>query len=126
MLWGQGVAGSELRNGSRLIGEDFFGKEGMNANTGWIGSGYMNAGYFGVILYAMLMGLVLRVLDNLSTRRRLGLVVSLSLLPMIAMITSADLPTGMLTHGGGIVILLLHIKWFDRVTSGPTTMPNTA
>ena len=114
-LWGNGGRGAELRNGRFLIGEDYFGREEMSANTGWIGAGYMNSGYFGVILYAVLIGLMLRALDSLSSRRRFRQVIALSLLPMISMVTSSDLPTAILTHGGGFAFLLLHIKWIERV-----------
>ena len=114
MLWGHGVANSELRNGAQLVGEQVFGSSTMSANTGWIGSGYMNAGYYGILLYAVLIGLIYAVLDSISSHERLALVVSLSLLPIISLLMSSDLPTALFTHGGGLAILLLHISLPSR------------
>jgi hypothetical protein len=114
MLWGHGVANSELRNGAQLVGENVFDSNVMSANTGWVGSGYMNAGHYGILFYAIVIGLIFSVLDSVSSNERLALVISLSLLPVISLLTSSDLPTSMLTHGGGLVILLLHINWPSR------------
>ncbi|MGB5970515.1 MAG: hypothetical protein WBG70_19535, partial [Spirulinaceae cyanobacterium] len=40
-----------------LIGLEYFGREETSANTGWIGSGYANAGFIGVYLYSVLIGI---------------------------------------------------------------------
>jgi hypothetical protein len=114
MLWGHGVANSELRNGAQLVGEQVFGSSTMSANAGWIGAGYMNAGYYGIFLYAILIGLIYSVLDSISSYERRALVVSLSMLPITSLLTSSDLPTSLLTHGGGLAILLLHISLPSR------------
>ena len=46
------------------IGFYFYGTELQGAITGWLGSGYMNAGYLGVYLYAFLLGLIFSFIDS--------------------------------------------------------------
>lgn len=90
---------------------DFTGIGGKDtaANNGFLATGYMQLGWLGVILYpfaaAILVGLV-----NLFGRRSPGFVAAVCFYPFAALFTSSDLPTAILTHGIGLLLLLL---WLD-------------
>ena len=90
-----------------LIGLEYFGKEEMSANTGWIGSGYANAGLWGVMLYSILIGVLLAFLDSYSYRLGKQIIVALFVLPIFTIITSTDFLTMFLTHGLLLSLLLL-------------------
>jgi len=103
-----------------LIGEAA-GTE-ANANATFLATGYMHAGFGGVVLYGILAGLLFRVIDSVSARG-LPIWVSVSVIIVSArsLILSADLPTAMLTHGVGFAILILFLM---RVSSRPATRGN--
>jgi len=81
----------------------------MSANAGWIGSGYANAGMFGVYLYSVMIGLFFSFLNAYG--RKLGgrLVITLFTIPVFTLLRSSDLTTMFLTHGLLISILILII-----------------
>ncbi|WP_375752249.1 O-antigen polymerase [Vibrio sp. HN007] len=90
-----------------LIAYNQFGEVDMAANTGWIGAGYANAGYVGMILYASLVGLIFSILNSLDKKLGKKLVTAASLPLVFSMITSSDLLTVILTHGLVILFLVL-------------------
>jgi len=49
---------------THLIGREYFDSESMGANTGWFGSGYMQAGFAGILLYAAVIAAVFRYVDE--------------------------------------------------------------
>jgi len=93
---------------SHLIGLEYFGMYDAGANTGWLGSGYMHAGFISTLFYAFIISVVFSYIDKLATRvhdRRL--VVAGIFLPIITLITSSDLPTAFLTHGLFMNLILI-------------------
>lgn len=82
-----------------LIGLEYFGREEMSANTGWIGSGYANAGAAGLLLYSIIIGALLSLLDAYARRLGNRIVIALFFLPVFTLLTSSDLTTMLLTHG---------------------------
>ena len=90
-----------------LIGMEYFNKEGMSANTGWIGSGYANAGIWGVMLYSVLIGGLFAFLDSYANRHGTRMVIALFTLPVFTLLTSTDFLTMLLTHGLFFSILML-------------------
>jgi hypothetical protein len=87
----------------------YVGRDGMGANNGFIASGFAHAGLFGVILYVVLTGLVLRFLNDVTKGTMpLWLAVSLCVVPMRALLISSDLLTVMLTHGFLVAIILIY------------------
>jgi hypothetical protein len=107
------VDSSRELSAPNLIGQQYFGNEEMSANTGWIGSGYANAGFGGVIIYSILIGMLFSFLDAYA--RKLGgrIVIALFIVPVITMITSADMTDMILTHGL-VVALLILLVWQAR------------
>jgi len=92
---------------AKLIGQEYFGGAETSANTGWIGSGYANAGLVGVALYSVLAGALLALLDAYSNKVGVRIVIAGFIVPFIALATSTDLTTVFLTHGMVVGLLIL-------------------
>ena len=92
-----------------LIGSEYFGRDEMSANAGWIGSGLANAGYFGVALYSIGFGFVLGFLDARARSLGLALVGASFALLVLTIAASSDFLTVLLTHGLLLALLLLLI-----------------
>ena len=82
-----------------------------HANNSFISTGYMHAGILGVMLYGVVVGLLFRFIDSVAYRGKIPLWFSIAIIiiPSWALITSADLPTSLLTHGLGMSILFLYM-----------------
>jgi hypothetical protein len=104
-----------------LIGREVFGDAGMSANTGWIGSGMANAGYFGVALYSVLIGLFLSLLDAYAKTLGNSMVSAVFLVPVMIVTTSIDLPSMLLTNGLFALLLIVILLRPD-----PKHYPNCA
>jgi len=97
----------------RPVGEvigQFLGKDDLNANNGFVSMGFAHAGYLGVIFYSILVGILLRFIDDI-TFLSLPLWVSLSLtiVPLRSFLISTDLFTAMLTHGFFVAIIIIYL-----------------
>ena len=91
------------------IGNYLRGSE-MHANTGFVGSGYMNAGFIGVAIYAVVIGLCCRIIDVFAQRRDSKVLSTLICLPgFISAVTSSELPTVLFSHAWAAAILLVAI-----------------
>lgn len=82
-----------------LIGQELFGRTGVSANVGWIGSGFANAGILGVVLYSVGVGLVFSAIETFS--RKLGAIVVIPIFfnQVLDMLISTDFVTLFITHG---------------------------
>jgi len=95
-----------------LIGEYFFGNTDTSANTGFVGSGFSNAGVIGVYIYAALIGLVLSILNAHGRHVGHPVVICASLIVVTSAITSSDFLTVFLTHG--LLFLLICLAFMPR------------
>lgn len=95
-----------------LIGWTYL-NEGSHANTGWVGSGYAQAGAAGVAIYSLILGLILKYLDACALRTSTRLVSALFFIPLLTMITSSDSVSVFLTQG-----LLSAVFLFPLVAGG--------
>jgi hypothetical protein len=94
-------------NTATVIGA-YRGNPEEHANNSYLSTGYMHAGVFGMAVYGALVGLIMRGLDSLANNGiPVWLVVAGSIVPVQALLTSADLPTAVLTHGLGVAMLAL-------------------
>lgn len=81
-----------------------------HANTGFIGSGYMNAGLLGILLYAVVIGLCCRVIDELARQRDTKSFAAIICLPgFLTAVTTSDLPTVLFSGGWSFTILLVAV-----------------
>ena len=90
-----------------LIGLHYFGNPAIGANTGWLGSGYANAGVIGMVIYAIIVGGILLLLDAYAQFHDKRVLIAIFVAPLLAVMVSSDLPTALLTHGTLIGLLLL-------------------
>lgn len=96
----------------RLIGDYLVPGSNSAANTGMIGAGYAQAGYWGILLYAVILGLILSALNMIvHVGVPLWLVAALSIGPLRTAVADSDMFTTLLSHGLGMVVLLL---WLYR------------
>jgi hypothetical protein len=90
-----------------VIGDTYFNNPETSANTGWIGSGYAHAGFLGMMVYAIAIGLVFKYLDfKAKTLDRNFIIISFSPF-IISLFFSADLKTVFISHGLLLYLLLL-------------------
>ena len=99
------------------IGEKMTGLTDVGANTGWIANGYMNAGYFGIAFYAVLLSGIIAAIDWLGSIYGRAFVVSAFIIPIFSVINSIDLLAGLLT--GGLMAVFVIFFAFLR----PATQP---
>jgi len=79
-------------------------------NNSYLSTGYMHAGSAGIFLYSVLVGVLFKIIDKLvSSATPVWFVIAVTIVPMRALITSADLPTAMLTHGIALSLLLIFL-----------------
>jgi oligosaccharide repeat unit polymerase len=91
-----------------LVSREYVGIDQMgSANTGWIGSGMGNAGYLGIILYSLLFGLFLSLIDAYAKKLGKSIVFAIFLIPVITVATSIDFTTMLLTQGLLILMFLI-------------------
>jgi hypothetical protein len=90
-----------------LVGEAVFGKPDMSANTGIIGSGFSQAGIPGVMIYSLLTGILIAYLNACGRSAGHALVVSISAPVILAITTSTDFTTALLSHGLILLLLIL-------------------
>lgn len=82
-----------------LIGREYFGSEHIAANTGWIGSGMGNAGYWGILLYSILFGLFLSLIDVYAKKLDKRVILAICLIPVTTIARSCDFSSMFLTQG---------------------------
>lgn len=110
VYWANSITSSLLSypydvNPAKLIGK-YHGTD-AHANAGFIATGYMHAGIMGVIFYAILVGLLFRIVDALYYNGGSLLAVCMFLfLPIVTLIGTSDLPTTLLTHGLGFALVV--------------------
>ncbi len=99
-------------NSSRLIGDYAYNNAEIGANTGWLGSGYMHFGFAGMLIYSIVIGLLLGLVDMFAKRRELGISVAILFIPFFSLFLSSDLPTAILTHG---LLSAMFLTWVCRL-----------
>ena len=97
-----------------LIGREIYGHPDMSANTSWIGNGYAHAGFIGMVIYAVIIGIIFKYLDYLAKYLNYKFII-ISFFPyVITMYLSSDLKTVLFTHGLLFYLIILTILSFSR------------
>lgn len=87
-------------------------------NNGYVSSGYAQAGVFGVLLYSVIIGLILKMANHLSYKQiPIWLSIAILFAPIRSLIISADLFTTLLTHGLMMSLLILFLARKDQKKS---------
>lgn len=108
---------------SHLIGREYYNNEKTGANTGWMGSGYMQAGFAGLLLYGAAVAAVLGYVDACARKSgERALITAAVVIPLFALITSTDLMTAFFTHG--LYVNLVLIACFNRKETSNANSPS--
>lgn len=99
-----------------LVGMAYFGP-GNSANTGFIGSGFAQAGVSGILIYAVGVGLIIGFFQTCSRHLGVPLVITATIGLFSSMIQSTDFVTLFLTHGL-LPALLVFASLRDQVVPG--------
>ena len=84
---------------------------GDYANIGFLATGFMHAGIFGIYIYLIIYIIILKVIDSISYKNiPIWFSIGCLVMPLNIVITSGDLLTAMLTHGLVIAIMLLYFS----------------
>jgi hypothetical protein len=95
-----------------LIGFDHFADLDTSANTGIVGSGYSNAGIFGVFIYSASTGILIALLNSYGNKIDAAVVSAISLTSVFNIVTSTDFLTSFLTHG--LLLLIFSLAFCPR------------
>ncbi len=98
-----------------MISYALLGHTDMNPNNGFLATAYMHFGMFGVIIFSLIVGWLMKIVDVLI-RARLPIWFGLSLVivPFVSLLTSADLSTALLTHGLAVSLIILWLFAISR------------
>jgi len=81
-----------------------------SANSSFFATGYMHAGLFGVIIYSIIVSFIFRLIDGFAKSSiPFNAITSITIVPVIILITSSDLTTSLVTHGMIMVIFMLYL-----------------
>ena len=103
---------------SKMVGAQMYGFETLNANTGWIGTGFMNAGIIGMIIYAIIIGFLFALLDAYARFSDKRIIVAIMIGPLLTIMMSSDLPTAFLNHG--VMLGLILLSFFTAKKHSPS------
>lgn len=92
-----------------IIGKEVFGNEALAANANFVASGYAEGGTFGVVVYAIIITIALKLLGSGTQEHRQ--VFMLASVPVLWAFLETNLVTVILTHG---LLALIFIKLFWR------------
>ena len=115
VFWSNGILSSFLSypydlSLTHMIGR-FIGYDGMGANNGYVASGFAHAGYFGVLFYSIILGLLLKLIDDMTYNKLpLWFSIAISIGPLRTVLINSDLFTTMLTHGLFISLIIIFLS----------------
>jgi len=92
---------------THIIGA-YLGYPNMGANTGIIGSGYMQMGIPGIFIYMTLMSFFINIINSFNSLPR-WFVNSVVLMPILTAFISSDLLTTFFTHGLLVSMIVLYL-----------------
>jgi hypothetical protein len=90
-----------------LIGQMYFRDPTMGANTGFIGSGFAQAGYLGSIIYSIGVGFALALINAHAKEQGVPFITALMASQVMTMFVSSDFVTLFINHGLLFAFLLL-------------------
>lgn len=96
-----------------MIGDLYFGKPQMYANTGYVADAFANAGLFGIILVCTLFAFIFVYVDMISTKQSNSYFLAL-LVPIAISFNDGALMTIFFSGGLAIILLILTLIDFDN------------
>ncbi len=95
-------------NPPHLIADVYFNDPQMGSNNGVVGDAFMNFRFLGLILWAVLLGIILKLIDSCSKGVDIRIAVAAIAMPAITLTNSALL-TNLLTHGLLLSLLIMYL-----------------
>ncbi|WP_342075682.1 hypothetical protein [Yoonia sp. SS1-5] len=92
---------------SLIIGE--YVGSGANANSGYIASGYMHAGIFGIVIYSVILAAYLKFLDSFAGTQNGTIVTAVVAGPLLHLYQNVDLVIAFNTHGLALLAILVYL-----------------
>ena len=104
-----GTFDADVGNPAVEVGKKFFRSNDANANSNWIGSGYMNIGMYGILLYGVIVAMLFSLSDWLleDNNKKIFLISSVAIFS--SFMQNSDLVSSILTNGVGIFLPILLI-----------------
>lgn len=93
------------------IGKVYFSNSDVSADTGVIGNSFAHAEIWGVLLYTLIVGVVISVLNSFGEKIEHNLVASVSFITVFFIVTTTDFLASILSHG--LLILFLILSFFS-------------
>lgn len=91
-----------------IIG-NHLGHPDMDANTGFLASGFAQGGVFAVALYTILAIIIFNTISLFANKIDKYLSMSIIIVPIYSLVTSSDFPVTLLTHGLLIAVIILYL-----------------
>jgi hypothetical protein len=98
-----------------VIGLQYFDKVTMSANANLWADGFASFGYFGVISFSLVLGVILWTLNSLSDKSDWRIAIVLAGVASFSLVNSS-LMTSIGTHGIGFAIIILTFLPMDKPT----------
>jgi len=100
-------------NPPHLIGEFYFNRPQMGANNGIYADAFMNFGFIGLIFWAILLIIILKLIDGITKNKDIRITISAIAMPVMSLTNSALL-TCLLTHGLLLSLIFLYLLPKER------------
>lgn len=104
---------SYLHQKSTTFIADWYGFAGDNQNTGFLGDAYDNGGLLLMIIYAVALGLILKMVDSISSKETIKIFVGILGYTMI-ILNDGSLLTTLLTWGLALSIFFLYLFYSNN------------
>lgn len=107
-LWFGSIYGAESpypEGATYLVGQLFTGDSSTNANSGFLGDGYLQGGYVGILISACVAGLLLWLTNMVARGLPLKVTATILFMPTISL-ASGSISTVVATHGFGLALLV--------------------
>ena len=93
-----------------LVGEIYFNRPEMYANTGFLAEGFARFGYIGVILLPIILGIIVYSIGRATKKHGISFMAAIATLPLLNLNDSFLLPS--LTFGAILLLIIVSI-FFD-------------
>jgi hypothetical protein len=119
VYWAQSIGGLfvdyELSDTPAKIIGYYIGGFG-SANNSFFSAGYMHAGLMGVIIYSMLVSFVFKIIDGyMKSDIPFKIILSITIVPVMILVTSSDLTTSLMTHGLMLSLVILYLMDSSKI-----------
>lgn len=91
-----------------LISDIYFKKPNSAANTGYLGSGYANLGFKGILIYTIILTVILILIDSIGRKSDKSMITGIAIFSLLTL-NDSDLLTTLLTGGLLFLIVLLYL-----------------